>query len=157
MSRDTLERFYGAFAARDAEQMSSCYAPTARFTDPVFRLDGEDIGDMWRMLIERGPDLGVDHDVLDPTHARWTARYRFKGRPVVNAVRSSFRFDNRGMIVEQVDEFDFPRWAGQALGWKGRLFGRTAFLRHAVQRSAEAGLRRWQERRAAGGPARPNL
>src|SRR6478672_11208014 len=33
---DLIRRFYSAFAARDADTMAACYAPDARFSDPVF-------------------------------------------------------------------------------------------------------------------------
>ena len=45
-----IERFYTAFQAKDAEAMARCYAPDARFSDPVFTdLQGPLPGDMWRM------------------------------------------------------------------------------------------------------------
>jgi len=51
MSRATIERFYAAFAALDADTMQRCYAPDARFDDEAFSLQGaEQIGGMWRML-----------------------------------------------------------------------------------------------------------
>jgi hypothetical protein len=40
--------------------MAAAYAPTARFSDPVFQvLTGPRIGAMWRMLCERATDLRV--------------------------------------------------------------------------------------------------
>ena len=45
MSRATIERFYAAFAALDADTMQRCYAPDARFDDEAFSLHGaEQIG-----------------------------------------------------------------------------------------------------------------
>jgi ketosteroid isomerase-like protein len=144
----TLRRFYDAFAARDAETMAACYAPDATFRDPVFDLSGGDVGDMWRMLLDRGGDLQLDYRIVDDTHAEWVARYSFGGRPVRNEIRSSFTFAEDGRIATEVDDFDFPRWAGQALGLKGKLFGRTPFLRSAVRKASAATLRRWQQRRS---------
>ncbi len=48
--------------------------------------------------------------------ARCQAHYVFTetGRPVVNDIRASFRFED-GLIVEHNDEFSFHRWARQAL------------------------------------------
>ena len=60
-------------------------------------------------------------------------------RPVVNVIRSEIRFEN-GKIIQQVDQFDFPRWAAQALGFPGRLFGRFAWFQRAVSRKAVRGL-----------------
>ena len=59
---DLIHRFYGAFARRDAVTMAACYAPAARFSDPVFQdLRGDEVPAMWRMLCERGTDLELSH------------------------------------------------------------------------------------------------
>ena len=40
---ELIERFYGAFARGDGDAMAACYAPYARFSDPVFTdLRGEE-------------------------------------------------------------------------------------------------------------------
>jgi ketosteroid isomerase-like protein len=126
--------------------MAACYAPDARFSDPVFTdLRGEEPGAMWRMLTERGRDLRIDlldHGAEgDRGTALWRARYTFTdtGRPVVNEVSASFRFRD-GLIAEHTDSFDFHRWARQALGPAGLLLGWTPILRNAVRRRARRGL-----------------
>lgn len=141
-----LDRFYDAFDRRDGATMESCYAPDARFSDPVFtELRGKEPGAMWRMLTGRSADLSVElldrAADADTGSAHWIARYTFgrTGRPVVNDVRSTFRFAD-GLIVDQRDEFDFARWARQALGTPGRLFGWTPFLRDRVRRTARRSL-----------------
>jgi ketosteroid isomerase-like protein len=101
--------------------MASCYAADATFEDPAFgRLEGEEVGGMWRMLAGRATDLSVElreHAADgDAGSARWIATYTFStGRPVVNDVSSRFRFRD-GLIAEQVDSFDRGAWARQALG-----------------------------------------
>lgn len=144
---ETLRRLYDAFAARDGEAMAACYAPDASFEDPVFRLSGSDTGDMWRMLTERGRDLRIDYKVVDHAHVEWTADYTFEGHPVHNEIQSAFQFDDEGRIREQVDTFSFPRWARQALGLKGKLFGRFGFLQSAVRKNSAGRLTAWQRRR----------
>jgi ketosteroid isomerase-like protein len=141
-----VERFYAAFAERDGDAMAACYAPDVRFSDPVFGdLSGPEPGAMWRMLTGRAQDLTVDlveHSVEGGQgSARWIAHYTFTqtGRPVTNDVRASFRFAD-GLIAEHHDEFDFHRWARQALGTSGLLLGWTPLLRSAVRRRARAGL-----------------
>jgi uncharacterized protein len=141
-----IERFYAAFTERDGDAMAACYAPDARFSDPVFGdLSGPEPGAMWRMLTGRAQDLTVDlveHSVEgERGSARWIAHYTFTqtGRPVTNDVRASFRFAD-GLIAEHRDEFDFHRWARQALGTSGLLLGWTPLLRSAVRRRARAGL-----------------
>ena len=143
----TIERLYAAMGSHDGEAMAACYAEGATFTDPVFvgLRDGE-TQDMWRMLVGRSRDMTVElveHAVDGDTGtANWVARYTFgqTGRPVVNDVRSMFRFDDAGLIVEQLDDFDFWRWARQALGPVGLLFGWTPVVQHSVRDKARAGL-----------------
>jgi ketosteroid isomerase-like protein len=141
-----IERFYGAFGARDGDTMAACYRPDARFHDPVFEdLSGDEAGDMWRMLTGRANDLRIElleHEAGDDTgSAHWRAHYTFvqTGRPVVNDIRASFRFDD-GRIAEHVDDFSFHRWARQALGPTGLLLGWTPIVRTSVRRRARAGL-----------------
>jgi ketosteroid isomerase-like protein len=143
----TIERLYAAMHRHDGEGMAACYAEGATFTDPVFvgLRDGE-TQDMWRMLVGRSRDMTVElveHEVDGDTGtANWVARYTFgqTGRPVVNDVHSMFRFDDAGLIVEQLDDFDFWRWARQALGPVGLLFGWTPVVQHSVRDKARAGL-----------------
>jgi ketosteroid isomerase-like protein len=145
-NHDLLQRFYAAFAAKDGEAMAASYAPGATFTDPVFvgLKDGEP-GAMWKMLTSRSKDLSLELVSCEAGEttgsARWIATYTFAqtGRKVVNDVRSRFRFAD-GLIVEQVDDFDFHRWAGQALGLSGKLLGGTPIIRNAVRSKARAGL-----------------
>lgn len=141
-----IERFYGAFAAHDGDAMAACYAPDARFSDPVFPdLRGAEPGAMWRMLTSGADDLEIElreHEADgERGSAHWIARYTFSqtGRPVVNDVRASFRFAD-GLMAEHVDEFDFHRWARQALGPPGLLLGWTPIVRNAVRRRARASL-----------------
>ena len=130
-NQETIERLYAAFAARNGAAMTACYAPGAHFRDPAFGdLEGDDIGAMWRMLTGRARDLEItlrEHEADENAgSAHWIARYTFStGRPVVNDIQASFRFDEAGRIVDHVDDFDFRRWAKQALGAKGTL---VAFL-----------------------------
>jgi ketosteroid isomerase-like protein len=142
---ELIERFYGAFAALDGDTMAACYAPDARFSDPVFvGLAGAEPGAMWRMLTGRAKEFEVtlaEHDA-DDRHgsAHWLADYTFStGRRVHNDVRAEFRFAD-GRIAEHVDSFSFYGWARQALGPAGLALGWTPILRSKVQRQARAGL-----------------
>ena len=144
-----IERFYAAFDARDGDAMAACYAPGAHFSDPVFPdLNGDEPGEMWRMLTSQANELRIElleHDADDARgSARWRAHYVFSqtGRPVVNDVRASFRFD-AGLIAEHDDEFSFHRWSRQALGAPGLLLGWTPLLKASVRRRAGAGLEKF--------------
>jgi uncharacterized protein len=158
MSIELIERFYAAFARRDGAAMAACYAPDARFRDPVFGvLDAGQAGAMWQMLTGRAEDLTVELVERDGDEAqgsaRWIARYTFTqtGRPVVNDVRATFRFQD-GLIAEHTDKFNWWRWARQALGAPGLWLGWTPQLRLRVHRQARAGLDRWMQERDGAAP-----
>jgi ketosteroid isomerase-like protein len=142
---ELIQRFYNAFASLDGDTMAACYAPGARFADPVFTdLRNEDPGAMWRMLTGRANDLTVrlaEHEADDDRgSAHWLADYTFRtGRRVHNDVRASFRFED-GLIAEHQDSFSFYAWARQALGPVGLVLGWTPIVRGKVQREARAGL-----------------
>ncbi|MFK5956678.1 MAG: nuclear transport factor 2 family protein [Planctomycetota bacterium] len=142
---DLVERFYLAFAARDAGAMATCYHPDVHFRDEVFDLKGAEASGMWRMLCAKGKDLRMEHSFIrtegDVVRAHWEAHYTFSasGRQVHNIMEAKFRFaDNR--IIEHIDQFDFYRWSKQALGAPGLLLGWTPYLRSKVQAKANAQL-----------------
>lgn len=144
--RELIERFYDAFNRRDGDAMAACYAPDARFSDPVFPdLRGAEAGAMWKMLTSQATELTVElleHEADGGRgSAHWRARYLFSetGRRVVNDIRAEFRFAD-GQIVEHRDTFAFHRWARQALGTPGLLLGWTPILRNAVRRRARRSL-----------------
>ena len=139
---ELIQRFYAAFNEHDGDTMAACYAPDAHFHDPVFGdLTGTEAGAMWRMLTGRADDLRVElaehSSDGDTGSARWIAHYTFTqtGRPVVNDIRASFKFKD-GLISDHHDEFDFTKWARQAIGLPGLL----PPVRSAVRRKARAGL-----------------
>ena len=145
-----IREFYARFAARDAAGMARCYHPDVAFTDPVFpMLNGEEAGDMWRMLLARAQDLAVTLDDAsgdpDGGSARWTARYTFTrtGRPVVNHVRGLFAFRD-GLIVRHFDSFSFWRWSSQALGPLGAALGWLPPLKWKVRKDAARALARYR-------------
>lgn len=141
-NRETIERLYGAFGECNGAAMTACYAPGAHFRDPAFGdLEGEEIGAMWRMLTGRATDLKIElheHQADEETgRAHWIARYTFStGRPVVNDIQASFRFAADGRIADHVDDFDFRRWAKQALGPMGNLVAVLPPLRSKARAKA---------------------
>ena len=141
-NRETIERFYAAFGQCNGAAMTAEYAQDAHFRDPAFGdLQGTDIGAMWRMLTSRATDLKIElneHEADEETgRAHWIARYTFStGRPVVNDIQASFRFDEAGRIVDHVDDFDFRRWARQALGPSGTLVALLPPLRSKARAKA---------------------
>jgi hypothetical protein len=73
-----IERIYAAFDARDGDAMAACYAPGARFSDPVFPdLNGAEPGAMWRMLTAQATELRIElleHEADDDEFSfhRWS-------------------------------------------------------------------------------------
>jgi hypothetical protein len=143
-TRTRLTHFYDAFARRDGSTMAGMYSDRATFEDPVFRLTGEEIGRMWVGLLGRARDFSVAYTIAQAASGRgtveWTARYLFGSRrPVVNVIVSEIEFDGE-KIARQVDRFDFPRWAAQALGLPGKLLGRFGWFQRAVSRKVARSL-----------------
>lgn len=148
-----INAFYQAFQQLDAEAMARCYADDVRFSDPVFTdLRGRDAGDMWRMLCARAKNFSLTFDGVSADEhsgkARWVATYVFSqtGNTVVNHIEASFVLRD-GKIVEHRDHFDLWRWAGQALGTKGRLLGWAPFVQNAIRQQAGKGLAAFQKSR----------
>jgi ketosteroid isomerase-like protein len=155
-NRELIRRLYEALGRGDGETMAACYAPDGLFRDPVFgKLTGREAGDMWRMLTGRSNDLKVELADLDADEhagtARWIARYTFTPtkREVVNEGEARFRFVD-GEIVEHIDRFSFHRWARQALGPVGGLFGWSPPLILGIRFRARKDLARFARRRARG-------
>jgi ketosteroid isomerase-like protein len=137
-----VQRFYEAFARKDAAGMAACYHPQATFEDPAFGpLDHDAACAMWTMLLGRSADLAVTHQVLrgsdSAVSARWEARYTFTrtGRPVVNRIEASFTLEN-GLIRTHRDQFSFWTWARQAFGPVGLLLGWMPWFRARVREEA---------------------
>ncbi len=141
-NKETIERLYAAFAAGNGAAMTACYAPDAHFQDPAFGdLEGDDVGAMWRMLTGRARDLEITlrgHEADEKAGtAHWVARYTFStGRRVENDIHARFRFDDAGLITDHVDDFDFRKWASQALGPKGHLVALLPPLRAKARAQA---------------------
>ena len=134
--------FYAAFAKRDAEGMIACYAKDVAFSDAVFTsLRGEEVFSMWRMLAERAKDLRVEVSGIegdDATgRAHWDAHYTFSatGNHVLNRIDARFTFED-GKIVRHVDTFDLWKWAGMALGLKGKLLGWLPPVQAGIRKKA---------------------
>ena len=102
---------------------------------------------MWRMLLTSGRELRITYAVMEENESGgrcdWEAYYQFSrsGRSVHNVVNSDFIIKD-GLILQQLDDFDFWRWSGQALGMSGMLLGWTGLVRNKVRRMAAENLRK---------------
>ena len=132
--------FYQAFQKRDAESMTAYYHPEILFEDPAFgKLQGDEAKGMWKMLCSSAKDLKLDFNIVkaDKGHveAYWEAFYTFSatGRKVHNKIRADFEIKD-GLIKKHTDSFNLHRWASQALGWKGFLFGASSFFKKKLNK-----------------------
>lgn len=151
-----IERLYAALDAADGDAMAALYAPDATFEDPAFgRLEGEEVGAMWRMLCSQATDLSASvTDVQaddERGSARWRATYTFSatGRPVENRIEAAYRFRD-GLIAEQRDRFSIWRWSRQALGPAALALGSNPLGASLIRRRARGQLAAWQRREASG-------
>ncbi len=153
--REIIQKFYAAFQQLDYSSMNSCYTDDIVFSDPVFGLlRGDEVRSMWQMICKGAPDfsLKVSEAVwYDEEYAsvQWTASYRYPptGRRVVNRVKAFMRIRD-GKISEHSDAFKISRWASQALGWKGMVFGWMGWMQRRIQKKARAALIHYIEQRS---------
>lgn len=144
---EVIDKFYTAFQQLDYHTMNSCYSEDIVFNDPAFGLlKGDEAKYMWEMLCTIATDFSLTYSniqMLDEEYATcdWVASYTFSktGRKVVNRIRAHMRFAN-GKIIEHSDAFKLSKWAAQALGVKGELFGWTGFLKRKIQKTARKNL-----------------
>ncbi|MCX7157884.1 MAG: nuclear transport factor 2 family protein [Proteobacteria bacterium] len=148
-----IQRFYEAFARRDADAMAACYHRDVEFSDPVFPdLKGDEACDMWRMLASRAVDLEIRFKVLGADDkkgaAHWDADYLFSktGRKVNNRIDAEFEFED-GLIRRHRDHFDLWRWSRMALGTPGLLMGWSPVIGNAVRKEAARGLAAFRSRK----------
>lgn len=148
---ELIEKFYASFKNKDAAGMASCYHENIVFRDPAFgTLKGERAKAMWEMLLSNGSDLEIEYsDIKDNNsggEAHWQAFYVFgeKERNVHNKIDAQFEFKD-GLIIQHIDTFNLKKWAGQALGFGGKLMGGTKFFKKKLQQQTNKMLDEYME------------
>lgn len=144
---EVIQKFYTAFQQLDYQTMNSCYSDDIVFNDPAFGLlRGEEAKSMWEMLCKNARDFSLTFSniqLLDDEYAtcNWVATYTFSktGRRVVNNIKAFMRLKD-GKIIEHSDGFKLSKWAAQALGIPGILFGWTGFMKSKIQKNARKNL-----------------
>ncbi len=141
-NQQLITTFYQAFQNKDYKAMQNCYADGAVFNDPVFtNLNAPEVKAMWQMFCVKGKDLQIQFQNIQADEkngsAEWIANYTFSktNNKVVNYIKANFNFEN-GKIVKHTDEFNFYKWARQALGTTGLLLGWTPLIKTKVRREA---------------------
>jgi len=146
---DLINTFYTAFQKQDAKAMNACYHDDIVFHDPGFgELRGAEAKAMWTMLCQRAKDFSLEFSNVKANEnkgsAHWEAKYTFSqtGRSVHNIIDAEFEFQD-GKIIKHTDHFNLHRWAGQALGLKGKLLGGTGFFKKKLQAQTKGMLRKF--------------
>ncbi|MER2566829.1 MAG: nuclear transport factor 2 family protein [Myxococcaceae bacterium] len=116
--REVATTYFDAFARGDAKTMGAQYASNARFTDPIYSLQGQgDIAHMWSALLKTGKNLSLKSQVLESdgnqVKVAWQADYTLFGRKVHNESVSTMEVRD-GRIVSQRDDWSWSKWARQA-------------------------------------------
>ncbi|MBX2844514.1 MAG: nuclear transport factor 2 family protein [Flammeovirgaceae bacterium] len=153
-NKQLIEEFYSAFQQLDAERMAAFYHTNVQFEDPAFgKLEGEQVGNMWRMLIERSKgNLEINfHDVEANEasgKAKWEAKYLFSktNRKVHNKINASFQFKDV-KIYRHIDYFNFWKWSGMALGPVGYFLGFTPLVKNKVRKTSLHLLAKYSEKK----------
>lgn len=145
-NEELLNKFYTGFQQRDPDTMTAWYHPKIAFSDPIFQtLKGERAIAMWHMLIGSSKDMEITfRDIRADEQqgtAHWEATYTYgpAHRKMQNIVTAQFRFQDGRILVHQ-DTFNLEKWAAQALGIPGRLFGWTPLIQQTIRRKAAQAL-----------------
>ncbi len=154
-NENTIVKFYTALSKADTNKLCECYHPTIQFIDPIFGLlKGDEVCQMWKMLIESSKgNLKIEFSDVKANDylgsARWIANYHFSktNHKVVNKIYSKFHFKD-GLIIKHTDDFDISKWAKQAMGLKGFLFGWTGFMQKKIQEQARFSLKTYIKKHA---------
>jgi len=157
VNKQVITHFYSAFQKLDHQAMNSCYSEDIVFSDPAFGLlRGEEAKAMWEMLCTNARDFSLTFSniqLLDEEYAtcNWVASYTFSktGRKVVNHIKAFMKLKD-GKIIEHSDAFKLSKWAAQALGFKGVLFGWTGFMKRRIQLNARKSLIAFIEKKNMG-------
>ncbi len=127
--------------------MNSFYSDDIVFFDPVFELlRGREAMSMWEMLCKNAKDFTLTYGNISDRGDNyytcdWQATYTFSqtGRQVVNKIKAHMKIVD-GKIIEHSDAFSLHKWASQALGWPGKLFGWNRFFQRKIKNNAKRKL-----------------
>lgn len=161
MATRRVQDFFDALARLDAYALAQCYAPSARFEDAAWSLQGtEAIAAMWEMICDDTRRLGADVWRLECLRIRGT-RHRCKvdwrlshrdpatGRLIHQRMESRFLLTRDGRIDFHENRFSLWRWSRQARGLSGWLLGWTPIMRQRVRHDAAQRLDRYLEGRSS--------
>lgn len=142
-----LKEFYEAFAKGDFKKMNSLYSNDVVFNDPIFKgLDYKQVTNMWSSLLSNKKEskFNVFFEIKEENNDKyviWTATYLFgeKRRKVINIVESRMEIENN-KIVKHTDNFNFKKWANQAIGGPAYIFGNQKWFKNKISKVAKEKL-----------------
>ncbi|HAO03812.1 MAG: nuclear transport factor 2 family protein [Chitinophagaceae bacterium] len=154
-NENLITGFYTAFQRLDAGGMNNSYSSDIVFFDPVFELlKAGEVKSMWQMLCANAQDFSLTFsDITNKGDGyytcNWTATYTFSktGKKVVNHVKAYMKIEN-GKIIEHSDGFSMHKWASQALGFSGKLFGWNRFFQRKIKNNARKTLLAYMQKNA---------
>jgi ketosteroid isomerase-like protein len=137
----------------DYTTMQDCYSDDTIFQDPAFGiLNGVYAKSMWEMLAKNARNFSLvfsDITAEDEEYVtcKWVATYTFSatGKKVVNRIQAYIRVQD-GKITEHTDQFNFWKWARQAIGLSGWLLGWSAFFQSQIRNKALENLEKFMKK-----------
>lgn len=147
---ETVRAFYEAFTNHRWDEVDALYAKDVRYEDPLFKHGNSgDVIHMWRTLFQ-ADELEMSYEITgvegDVVKGRWTADYKFHGRPVHEVSESTFKVQD-GKIVSHRDDFSVVAWAKQALPLGPlEIFADTVIGRAVITRLMRWGIRLAEEK-----------
>ena len=96
---------------------------------------------MWKMLLNNNQNFKITYKIERVSESQfiinWKAEYLFgkKKRRVINFVESNIKIKD-SKIIEQIDSFNFYKWAKQSLGIVGLFLGKSKLFRKKISNSA---------------------
>jgi ketosteroid isomerase-like protein len=143
--KEIMIKFYDAFSNGDWKTMNTLYHKDVVFNDEMFKnLNHLEVTSMWKMLIDGNKNMAVQFNSVeedDDFCVNWIADYTFgpKQRKVHNDVFANMEIKD-DKIISHTDTFVFSTWAKQALGFAGKMFGNTKWLRKKVSKAGRERL-----------------
>ena len=146
-----VEKYYENLASGNIDALQDLYHPFVTFEDPVFHLQGKEVGYMWKMLFansKKNPITITFQDIIqeDETHfsALWIADYHFSqtGNKVTNIIHSHFTIQE-GKIYHQKETFNLQLWIEQAFKPYGKILYFTPFFIALFRKKARKKLNQY--------------
>jgi len=135
-----IRDFFTAMAEKDFKKMNQCYSPEVIYYNPICDLlKEESVFARWEVECKSRKDLQLSFDpvvALDEDYftCKFEMKYTFMptGKYIRQVSTAHMKiFD--GKIIEHSDAFSVHRWAMQAYGFTGWIFGWNRFYQQSIK------------------------